>query len=55
MVRGHRIRTLGPVPIPILIAAAVVPVFIFLLTQTPFGRHVYAVGANEEAAQVCTA
>ena len=45
---GH----LGPVPIPILIAAAVVLVFIFLLTQTPFGRHVYAVGANEEAARL---
>ena len=24
----------------------------FLLTQTPFGRHVYAVGANEEAARL---
>jgi ribose/xylose/arabinose/galactoside ABC-type transport system permease subunit len=45
---GH----LGPVPIPILIAAAVVLVFIFLLTQTRFGRHVYAVGANEEAARL---
>jgi len=45
---GH----LGPVPIPILIAATVVAVFIFVLTQTPFGRHVYAVGANEEAARL---
>lgn len=45
---GH----LGPVPIPILIAAAVVIVFVFVLTQTSFGRHVYAVGANEEAARL---
>ncbi|MCC7547915.1 MAG: ABC transporter permease [Burkholderiales bacterium] len=45
---GH----LGPVPIPILVAAAVVIVFAFVLTQTPFGRHVYAVGANEEAARL---
>ena len=45
---GH----LGPVPVPVFIAAAVVLVFVFLLTQTPFGRHVYAVGANEEAARL---
>jgi len=45
---GH----VGPVPIPILIAAGVVLAFCFLLTQTPFGRHVYAVGANEEAARL---
>ena len=45
---GH----LGPVPIPIFIAATVVLIFVFLLTQTPFGRHVYAVGANEEAARL---
>lgn len=45
---GH----LGPVPVPILIAAAVVLLFAFILTQTPFGRHVYAVGANEEAARL---
>lgn len=45
---GH----LGPVPIPVFIAAAVVLAFIFLLTQTRFGRHVYAVGANEEAARL---
>lgn len=45
---GH----VGPVPIPILIAAAVVLLFVFVLTQTRFGRHVYAVGANEEAARL---
>ena len=45
---GH----VGPVPIPILIAALVVLSAIFLLKQTRFGRHVYAVGANEEAARL---
>jgi ribose/xylose/arabinose/galactoside ABC-type transport system permease subunit len=45
---GH----VGPVPIPILIAAVVVLSAIFLLKQTRFGRHVYAVGANEEAARL---
>lgn len=45
---GH----LGPVPVPVFIAAAVVLAVWFLLTQTPFGRHVYAVGANEEAAHL---
>jgi len=45
---GH----VGPVPVPIFIAAVVVLAFVFLLTQTPFGRHVYAVGANEEAARL---
>jgi len=43
---GH----LGPVPIPILIAATVVAVFIFVLTQTPFGRHVTMIGGNPVAA-----
>ena len=45
---GH----VGPVPIPILIATVVVLSAIFLLKQTRFGRHVYAVGANEEAARL---
>lgn len=45
---GH----VGPVPIPILIAAVVVLSAVFLLKQTRFGRHVYAVGANEEAARL---
>lgn len=45
---GH----LGPVPVPIFIAATVVLVLWFLLTRTAFGRHVYAVGANEEAAHL---
>ena len=42
----------GPVPIPIFIAAATVLGLWFLLAHTAFGRHVYAVGANEEAARL---
>jgi ribose/xylose/arabinose/galactoside ABC-type transport system permease subunit len=42
----------GPVPVPIFIAAATVLGLWFLLAHTSFGRHVYAVGANEEAARL---
>jgi len=41
---------LGPIPIPIIIS---VVVFIFahvMLTKTPFGRYLYAIGGNEKAA-----
>lgn len=40
----------GPIPIPIIIS---VVVFIFahvMLTKTPFGRYLYAIGGNEKAA-----
>lgn len=41
---------LGPIPIPIIIAAFVLIVAQFVLKSTKFGRYVYAVGGNEEAA-----
>lgn len=37
-------------PVPVLISAVLVVVFIILMTRTRFGRHVYAVGGNERAA-----
>jgi ribose/xylose/arabinose/galactoside ABC-type transport system permease subunit len=40
----------GPVPIPVLIAAAGVVATWLLLYRTRFGMHVYAIGGNEEAA-----
>ncbi|MCL4458711.1 MAG: ABC transporter permease [Chloroflexi bacterium] len=40
------------VAIPILIFLAVAIVAGFLLSRTKFGRHVYAVGGNEEAARI---
>jgi ribose/xylose/arabinose/galactoside ABC-type transport system permease subunit len=41
---------LGPIPIPIIIS---IIVFIFahvMLSKTPFGRYLYAIGGNEKAA-----
>lgn len=39
------------IPLPVLLAAAVVAVAHAVLTRTPFGRQVYAVGHSREAAQ----
>ena len=41
---------IGPVPISVLILAAVVAISWVLLNKTKFGRYVYAVGGNERAA-----
>lgn len=41
---------IGPIPIPVLIAAVVLIIGHFVLRKTKFGRYVYAVGGNEEAA-----
>jgi ribose transport system permease protein len=41
------------VPVPFLITLAAFGVGWFVLRQTGFGRHVLAVGSNEEAAGVC--
>jgi D-xylose transport system permease protein len=38
------------VPLPLLIVGTMAGVVYFLTRQTPFGRHLYAVGGNEEAA-----
>ncbi|MBB5663067.1 inositol transport system permease protein [Rhizobium leguminosarum] len=43
--------SLGPVPISVIILAAVVIVSWILLNKTKFGRYVYAVGGNERAAR----
>jgi len=42
----------GPVPIPIVIAAVALLVGHVILTRTRYGRYVYAIGGNEEAARV---
>ncbi len=39
------------VPIVVVIVAALLVALTFLLTRTPWGRHVYAVGGNAEAAR----
>ncbi|NPD16840.1 ABC transporter permease [Xinfangfangia sp. D13-10-4-6] len=43
---------IGPVPVPVLIFAAVAAIAWVVLTQTRFGRAVYAVGSNPEAARL---
>ena len=43
---------IGPVPVPVLIAAVVFAVSWFVLKRTVFGRHVYAIGGNEQAARL---
>ncbi len=42
----------GPVPIPVLVAATVVVAMALLLGRTVFGRRLYAVGGNEEATRL---
>ncbi|CAB5715807.1 Ribose transport system permease protein rbsC [Delftia tsuruhatensis] len=42
---------LGPVPMPIVIFAAVVAVFAFVLRYTVYGRYIYAVGGNLRSAK----
>ena len=44
---------IGPIPIPVIIMIIVVIAGHFLLKRTNFGRHVHAVGGNEEAARLC--
>jgi inositol transport system permease protein len=43
---------IGPVPVPVIVFAAVALVAHFVLTQTRFGRAVYALGSNPEAARL---
>jgi ribose/xylose/arabinose/galactoside ABC-type transport system permease subunit len=40
------------IPISVIIAAVVFIIFYIILTRTIFGRHVYAIGGNEETARL---
>jgi ribose/xylose/arabinose/galactoside ABC-type transport system permease subunit len=42
----------GPVPVPVILFVLVWAVAAFVLTKTVYGREIYAVGANEEAARL---
>lgn len=44
--------TIGPVPIPVVIMLVLVVVAWFVLTRTSWGRILYAIGANPEAARL---
>lgn len=48
---GHVIKIPG-IPISVLLMLGVVILGQFVLTQTRFGRYVYAIGGNEEAARL---
>ncbi|HWI64501.1 MAG TPA: ribose ABC transporter permease [Symbiobacteriaceae bacterium] len=41
----------GPIPLPIIFMAVIVLITYLILAHTPFGRSIYAVGSNEEAAR----
>lgn len=45
-------NNLGPVPLPFVLALLLVILALIVLTQTEFGRNVYAIGGNETAARV---
>lgn len=42
---------IGPVPVPVVLFLIAALITDFVLSRTKFGRHVYAVGGNEESAQ----
>ncbi|MGZ0655889.1 ABC transporter permease [Coraliomargarita sp. W4R72] len=42
----------GPIPIPVIIMIVVMGIGAFILNKTYFGRYFYAVGGNEEAANL---
>ena len=43
---------MGPIPVPIVIMIIVALIGSFILTKTYFGRYVFALGGNEEAARL---
>jgi len=43
---------LGPIPVPVLICVALIAICYFVLNHTVFGRHIYALGGNREAAKL---
>lgn len=43
---------IGPVPVPIIIMIIVALIGAFVLQKTYFGRHVFAMGGNQEAARL---
>jgi ribose transport system permease protein len=42
---------IGPIPVPVIIMIICLIITSFILNKTKFGRHVYAVGGNREAAR----
>jgi ribose/xylose/arabinose/galactoside ABC-type transport system permease subunit len=44
-------ESLGPIPWPVVVYTIVILIAWFILNKRPFGRYIYAIGANEEAAR----
>lgn len=42
---------MGPVPTPVILMLIIFVIAIFLVNRTHFGRHIYAVGGNAQAAR----
>jgi len=42
----------GPIPMPVIIFAFIAFIFYQILRQTVFGRNIYAIGGNEDAARL---
>lgn len=42
----------GAIPVPVIIAVVLLAIFYFIINHTVFGRYIYAVGGNAEAAQL---
>jgi ribose transport system permease protein len=40
------------IPIPFVIAIAILIIVLFITQKTPFGRYIYAIGNNKEAAKI---
>ncbi len=47
-----RVLGIPGIPVPVLVMVAVVAAGHFVLTRTRYGRYVYAIGGNEEAARL---
>ncbi len=45
-------ETIGPIPVPVIVMLLLFALLWFLLMQTRFGLHVYAVGGNVETARL---
>lgn len=42
----------GPIPFPVIILFVIFLVMLFVLNKTKFGRHIYALGGNEQTARL---
>ncbi len=45
-------QRIGPVPVIVVLFAALLLLLIFVLKRTPFGRYIFAVGGNEQVARL---